>query len=434
MCAAAAHGIDRPHMNPYLAIIIGLLVGRYAVDLLTDILNVRHISDTLPPEFEDQYDSESYSKSQRYLRDTTRFGFVASSAGTLIVVAFVLLGGFNLADRVARSLLTGEIAAGLVFGGILLLLARLMNLPFSIYSTFVIEEKYGFNRTTPGTFALDLVKTTLLTALIGAPLFAAILWFFEKTGPNAWLYCWLTVIAIESVLLFVAPILIMPLFNKFTPLADGELKEAIETYAAAQGFHMQGVFTMDGSRRSGKSNAFFTGFGRLKRIVLFDTLIEKHTVPELLCIVAHEMGHYKEHHIPKAIARSIITTGITFYLMSLFIKNAGLFAAFQMEHLSIYGSLVFFGFLYAPIAVLTGIIENAISRKHEYQADAYAAQTTGDAQGMISALKRLSVDNLSNLTPHPMKVFLDYSHPPALKRIHAILERRTCSSPERSTD
>jgi len=407
-------------VNYYLIIIIAMLLGRYTIELVADLLNVRNLSDTLPPEFEGEYDAERYQRSQSYLKETTRFGLLVSTVGTTAVLAFVLLGGFNLVDGIARSANLSSIPTGLLFGGIVLLLSRLTNLPFSVYGTFVIEEKYGFNRTKPGTFVVDTLKTLVLTCLIGGPVFAAILWFFDVAGALAWVYCWVVVVVIEGFLLFLAPYVIMPLFNKFVPLEEGELKAAVEGYARTQQFEMKGVFKMDGSKRSAKSNAFFTGFGQSKRIVLYDTLIEKHSVPELVGIVAHEMGHYRRKHILKAIGRSVLTTGLTFFLMSLFIGNKLLFAAFGMDHVSIYASLVFFGFLYAPIAMLISLVEYAISRRHEYEADAFAVETCGAPDTMISALKRLSVDNLSNLTPHPLKVLLDYSHPPILDRMRAI--------------
>ena len=407
-------------MNIYLIIIITMLLGRYFIELVADLLNIHNLSEDLPQEFVETYDAEKYRQSQSYLKETTRFGFIVSTVGTAMILCFILFSGFNFIDSIARSAGFSPISTGLLFGGIALLLSQIISLPFSIYSTFVIEEKYGFNRTTPRTFAMDILKALILTCLIGGPIFASILWFFDAAGNLAWVYCWGVVVIIQGLLLFIAPYIIMPLFNKFTPLDPGELKSAIEEYAKAQKFEMRGVFKMDGSKRSSKSNAFFTSFGRSKRIVLYDTLIEKHSVPELVAIVAHEMGHYHHKHILKAIGRSVISAGLTFFLLSFFIRNELLFAAFGMEHLSIYASLVFFGFLYEPIAVIIGLLEHAISRKHEYEADAFAVKTCGNPEAMSSALKRLSADNLSNLTPHPLKVFLDYSHPPVLERIRRL--------------
>ena len=408
----------------YLVIVLAALVGRYLLSLVADVLNVRNIREELPEEFADCYDAERYRTSQRYLRETTRFGLVAETVGLAAVLLLILAGGFNAIDRMVRFPGYGPIVTGLLFVAVVVLIFRIVHLPFSIYDTFVIEEKYGFNKTTPRTFILDMVKALILAVVIGAPIFAAVLWLFGFAGRFAWLYCWAVVTVIQVLLVFLAPYVILPLFNKFEPLEDGELRTAIEGYAREQEFRMKGVYKMDGSKRSAKTNAFFTGFGKSRRIVLFDTLIEKHTVSELVAVVAHEMGHYKKNHVPWAIARATVNMGVTFFLMSLFINNEGLIRAFRMECASIYASLVFFGFLYAPISMVISVIESAVSRRQEYAADAFAATTTGDPASMISGLKKLSVDNLSNLTPHPLKVFVEYSHPPVLDRVKALRASR----------
>ncbi len=404
----------------FLIIILTILIGEYLLNLIVDTKNVRYLKTDLPEEFSGYYDREKYRKSQEYLKENTRFGLITDSIATPVTIAFILLGGFNLVDQFARSFHLGMIPTGLIFAGVLMLASQIVAIPFSIYSTFVIEEKYGFNKTTPRTFVLDILKAWVLTAVIGGILFSAVLWFFKEAGPWAWAYCWIAVTLFQIFLLFVAPVVIMPIFNKFTPLEDGELRAAIEEYAKKQDFKLKGVFTMDGSRRSTKSNAFFTGFGRFRRIVLFDTLIEKQTADELVSVLAHEMGHYKKKHILKSIVISILTTGLMFYILSIFMNNRELFAAFRMQHISIYASLFFFGFLYAPIEIVLSIFGNILSRRHEYEADGYAVATYRKPQSMITALKKLSVDNLSNLTPHPLKVFLTYSHPPVLERIRAI--------------
>jgi len=407
-------------MNSYLTVILLILIIHYLLDLVSDWLNVRHVSTELPEEFKDYYDAEKYRQSQNYLREGTRFGICVDTFQTLIIIVFVLVGGFNFVDRIAISLGQGPILTGLIFAGILIFANKILNLPFSLYDTFVIEEKYGFNKTTPKTYVLDSIKSLILTALIGGIVFAAVIWFFEKTGNLAWIYCWVAITLFQIFFMFIAPLVIMPIFNKFVLLEESELTTAIENYAKSQNFKMKGIFKMDGSKRSSKSNAFFTGFGHSRRIVLFDTLIERHSVNELVSILAHEMGHYKKKHIIRAIVRSVIVMGLTLFLLSLFIENEQLFAAFKMEHLSVYASLFFFGFLYTPIAMLIGLAENIISRKNEYEADAFAVETYGNADAMIAGLKKLSVDNLSNLTPHPFKVFISYSHPPVLERIKAI--------------
>ncbi len=407
-------------MNTYLLIILIIIVGDYLLDFIVETLNVKHVKTELPKEFEDYYDAEKYKKAQNYLKENTRFGIITATITTPITLAFILIGGFNYVDQISRGFQLSPIPTGLIFAGILMLASQILSIPFSVYSTFVIEEKYGFNLTTVKTFILDILKSWLLIALIGGIVFSIILWFFAKAGDLAWIYCWVVVVLVQLVLTFIAPVVIMPLFNKFFPLEDSELKTAIESYAKSQKFKLKGVFTMDASKRSSKSNAFFTGFGRLRRIVLFDTLIKKHTVDELVSVLAHEMGHYKKKHILKSILLSIITTGLMFFILSLFINNEGLFSAFKMAHTSIYASLFFFAFLYTPINLLISIFSKILSRKHEYEADLYASTTYGKSESMISALKKLTVDNLSNLTPHPLNVFLNYSHPPVLERIQAM--------------
>ncbi len=407
-------------MNIYLAIIVAAIAGRYLLESFADLLNLKHLHPDLPREFEGFYDAESYRRSQDYLRDTTRLGLISDSFNTVLILALILAGGFNFIDALARSLGFNTIVTGLIFAGILGLFLKLINLPFSIYDTFVIEEKYGFNKTTPKIFVLDLIKALILIAILGGSAFAIVLWFFQEVGEPAWIYCWITLTVLQVAIMFIAPYVILPLFNKYTPLEEGELKSRIEEYAESQNFKIKGVYKMDGSKRSSKSNAFFTGFGKSKRIVLFDTLIEKHTVDELVTVIAHEMGHYKKKHVPLAMARSIVKTGLMFFLLSLFIDNPGLFDAFGMEHMSIYAGFIFFGFLFTPVNMALSLFETALSRKHEYESDNYAVQTTGQPEVLINALKKLSVDNLGNLTPHPLKVTVSYSHPPVLDRIQAI--------------
>jgi len=407
-------------VNTYLVVVLCILVADYVRDLVVEFLNVRHLDPKLPPDFEDSYDADRYARSQDYLKVNTRFGQLISSITTPLMIIFILLGGFNLVDDFARSFNLGPIATGLIFSGLLLWGSSLLQIPISAYHTFVIEERFGFNRTSVKTFVTDLLKGWLLSAIIGVPVLAAILWFFGAAGSLAWLYCWGALTVFQLVIMFVAPVLIMPLFNKYEPLAQGDLRSSIETYAHAQDFKLKGVYRMDGSRRSSKSNAFFTGFGRFRRIVLFDTLIAQHSTEELTAVVAHEMGHYKKLHILKFMLVSMATTGLMFFLLSFFIENPGLFAAFKMESTSIYASLFFFGILYSPISSVISVAVNSLSRRHEFEADRYAVDTHGHPGAMVTALKKLSVDNLSNLTPHPLKVFLEYSHPPVIDRIRAI--------------
>jgi STE24 endopeptidase len=407
-------------MNPYLVFILAVLLIQYLLDLVVDILEIRSLDPVLPRAFRDIYDEEEYARSQEYKRVTTRFGQVRAGLSLSVTIIFILIGGFNFIDSFARQFALGLILTGLLFTGSVFLLSYLFSLPFSIYFTFVIEEQFGFNKTTVKTFIVDRIKGLLLSALLGVPLLAMLLWFFEATGELAWLYSWLGVSLFTFIVQFLAPVLIMPLFNKFTPLDDGELKEKITAYAQEQKFALEGIYTMDGSKRSTRLNAFFTGFGRFRRIVFFDTLMEKLDDDEIVVVLAHEMGHFKRKHIPKMMVASILQSGLMFFILSLFLKNELLFAAFGMEHISIYASLIFFLFLYSPISFLLSILSSIFSRKYEYESDAFAVQTTNLGGALISGLKKLSVHNLSNLTPHPLNVFLNYSHPPVLERIQAI--------------
>ena len=410
-------------MNIYLIVILCIILGKYFLDTIVDILNVKSAAVKLPSEFSGYYDEEKYSKSQRYLKERTYFGIIESSFFTFAAVCFIVLGGFNAVDNFARSFGKNTIVTALIFAGTLALIVQVFEVPFSFYRTFVIEERYGFNRTNLKTFFLDIIKTFVLTLIIGGVIFSLVVWFFMRLPDYAWIWCWAAVCVFELFLMFIAPVAIMPLFNKFIPLEDGILKDKISEYAKSQGIALKGIFKMDASRRSSKSNAFFTGFGRNKRIVLFDTLIEKHTVDELISVLAHEIGHYKKKHILKIFLMSVVTSGIMFFILSLFINNRGLFSAFKMEHLSVYASILFFGFLYTPVNMVFSIVTNIISRKYEYEADNYAVDTYRNPEAFITALKKLTVDNLSNLTPHPAKIFLYYDHPPVLERIKAIRGR-----------
>jgi len=407
-------------MNIYAIIILSAVILDFIVSLISDILNLRHLSPDLPETFKDIFDEDRYRKSQEYTRVTTRFGFLTSGFDLVITLIFWFAGGFNLLDQAILTWQLHPIWNGLLFIGILIFAKSILSLPFSIYSTFVIEERFGFNKTTLKTFVLDLVKGIALSLVIGGPLLAGILALFMYAGPIAWLYCWAVTTLFNLIIQFIAPTWIMPLFNKFTPLEEGELRKRILEYAKKVQYSLSGVFIIDGSKRSSKSNAFFTGFGKNKRIALFDTLIEKHTVPELVSVLAHEIGHYKKKHVITGMLISILHTGVLFFLLSLFFTQKGLFDAFYMTQISVYAGMLFFGMLYAPVEMILSILMHMLSRHHEFQADRFAIETTGDANAFINALKKLSAHNLSNLTPHPFHVFLNYSHPPVLQRIQTM--------------
>jgi STE24 endopeptidase len=398
-------------------IILTTLIGSYLIDNIADFLNLKNLNQPLPKEFNSHYDNQKYIKSQDYLKANTKFGFITSSVDLAVMLLFWFSGGFQILDSFVRSFQFSSIVSGLFFTGILLFLKLLISLPFNIYSTFVIEEKFGFNKTTPLLFFTDLMKSIVLFAVLGGILLSLILGVLEFGGQFAWVMCWTISAVFLLVVQYIVPTWIMPLFNKFIPLEKGPLKNAILNYAKSIEFSLSDIFIMDGSKRSSKSNAFFTGFGKNKRIVLFDTLIKEQTIEELVSVLAHEIGHFKKKHILKRIILSMFQMGFVFYLISLFISHKGLFHAFFMQEVSIYAGLIFFGMLYSPIDLFISILLQISSRKDEYEADRFAVETIKDNRPLISALKKLSAHNLSNLTPHPFYVFLNYSHPPVLERI-----------------
>ncbi|MFU8813509.1 MAG: M48 family metallopeptidase [Balneolaceae bacterium] len=407
-----------------MAWIIGIILGAILIDAILDMtasrLNLKALSKELPDEFEGVYDEETYARSQEYTRTRTRFGFLTGTFDLALLLGFWFAGGFQWLDLWARGFEFGPVGTGLIFIGVLVLAKTVLSIPFSVYSTFVIEERFGFNKTDARTFVSDRLKGILLSVVIGAPVLAGIIAFFEYGGSWAWVYAWGAVTAFSLAMQYIAPTWIMPLFNKFEPLEEGALRTAIEAYAEKVDFPLQGIYVIDGSRRSSKSNAFFTGFGKNKRIALYDTLIENHTTEELVAVLAHEIGHYKKKHIQKGMAISILHTGVMFALLSVFLQFPALYEAFFVEQMSVYAGLLFFGLLYSPVETVLGIAMQKMSRTHEYQADRFAADTVGNREWMVDVLKKLSKDNLSNLTPHPFYVFLNYSHPPVLKRIRAI--------------
>jgi len=407
-------------MNPFLVTILIAIILEFVINMVASLLNLKALKLEVPAALRGIYNPDEYRNSQQYTSTVTRFAFVTSSFRLALLLAFWFGGGFNYLDQIIRSWGFVPIVNGLLYIEILLLAYSLITLPLSIYATFVIEEQFGFNRTTPVTFIKDRLKGLALTLLLGTPLLAIVLTLFEYAGYYAWLYCWAAITVFFLGLQFVTPTWIMPLFNKFTPMEPGELKESILQYAFSVKFPVKNVLVMDGSKRSSKSNAFFTGFGRNKRIALFDTLIEKYSVSELVAVLAHEIGHYKKKHILQGTIISIMHAGVILFLLSIFIGSPDLYEAFYMEEPSIYSGLIFFSLLYPPVELILSIFLQAMSRKNEYQADHFAVATTDEPETMANALKKLSADHLSNLTPHPFYVFLNYSHPPLLQRLEAL--------------
>ncbi len=408
-------------MNFYLVIIVTALTVEFLVNRVTGMLNIKSLSSALPEEFKNIYDEEKYSSSQSYTRTNEKFDMAADTFSYVIIICMIVFGFFNIIDVWVRNFgFQSEVINGLLFFGLFILIQDIISSPFSLYKIFVIEEKYGFNKMNLSTYFLDKLKSLLRMVLLGGPLLSLILYFFETFDNTAWLYAWCIVSGFILILQPLFTTFIAPLFNTFTPLEKGELRSAIESYAKNVDFPISRIDVMDGSKRTSHSNAYFSGIGKRKRIALFDTLLEKQTSQEILAIVAHEVGHFKKKHIQQGILISILNSGIMFYLISVFMKNQILFEAFQMNQISVYGSLIFFQILFSPLSTIISVFANALSRRNEFEADEYSAKTTGEPENLISGLKKLTVENLGNLTPHPLNVFLNFSHPPVLERIRAL--------------
>ncbi len=413
-------------METYLPLVLIILISHFLTETAVEVLNLRTAKTNPPDKLSDIYPATVYAASVDYLSTKTRFDLLQSSVSFPLILAFIFLGGFYQLYALVETLQWSPIPTGLLYAATLLLAHLILGLPANLYKTFVIEERFGFNKTTPRLFFTDLLKSLLIGALLGALTLSGLIWFFTHAGPFAWMIAWAAMSALQLFLVYAAPAWIMPLFNTYSPLKDGELRTAIERYASEQEFHLNGIFIMDGSKRSSKSNAFFTGFGKAKRIVLYDTLIERHPTSELVAILAHEMGHYKHRHIHSMIASSLVLTGLMLGILSVFLNDPAMYTAFgfpldtPQDALPITCGLIFFGFLYTPLSIFFGVLGNVRSRKHEYQADAWASRTTGGPKPLIAALKRLSADNLSYLSPHPLKVFLEFSHPTLLQRIQRL--------------
>jgi len=403
-------------------LILSFIIGAWALETWVGKLNLKNLGQPVPVEFENVIDSSNYTKSQAYTRRNEQLSFFSSFTNLIAVILCIFLGVFNTFNEWATALASGEILQGLTFLAIVSVASMVLSLPFSIYKTFVIEEKFGFNRTTPKLFIADRMKGILLSVVIGAPLAAGVIWFFHAFPTFGWLIAWGFATAFIFGVQYIAPNWIMPLFNKFTPLEEGELRAAIEEFATKNGFHISGIYIIDGSKRSNKANAFFTGFGKQKRIALFDTLVNSMSTEEIVGVLAHEIGHCKLNHIKRMFITSIITTGITFWALSLVLEYQPLYAVFHVEHMTIAVGFVLFNFLYTPLSLIMTVFASYQSRRYEFEADAFAAKTTGTTQSLSSALVKLSVNSLSNLTPHPAYVLLHYSHPPVVARLKALEE------------
>jgi len=400
-------------------IIVTIVISDFIFDRVLDYLNSKYWSNVLPEELKGIYDAEKYMKSQNYEKTNHRFSLITSSFSFVLMLGMLLFGGFAFVDRIARSLSGNNILIALLFFGIIGFAFDLISLPFQIYSQFVIEEKFGFNKTTYKTFIFDKIKTYLLAAIIGGGLFALIIFIYENTGEYFWIITWAVITAFAIFINMFYSTLIVPLFNKQKPLEEGALKNAINEFSVKVGFKLSNIYVIDGSKRSAKANAYFSGLGAKKRIVLYDTLIQNHTVEELVAVLAHEIGHYKKKHTLQGLLMGIVQSGLLLYILSLFIGNPVLSEALGAKQGSFHMGITAFGMLYGPFSLVLGLFMNALSRHNEYQADRFAAEKY-NAKSLKDALIKLSVDNLSNLRPHPVYVKFHYSHPPLLQRLKAL--------------
>jgi STE24 endopeptidase len=407
------------HYNAPFILIMSIIVFNYILERILSLLNTGHYDKELPEEVRDVYDKEQYDKSQQYKKVNERFSLLTSTISFILIITILLFHIFGYIDQVVRSVTSNPILVALLFFSVIMLASDIINTPLALYDTFVIEEKFGFNKTTLKTYFTDKLKGWLIAAVLGGGMTALIIWFYLLTREHFWIYAWIAVSCIMVFITMFYSTLIVPLFNKQTPLEEGELRTAINEFCRKVGFKLDNVFVIDGSRRSTKSNAYFTGLGPKKRIVLYDTLIEDLSIKEIVAVLAHEIGHYKKKHTLINIPLGILQTGITLYVFSLFTVNPMLSWALGAKVHSIHMVILAFGIIYSPISTVVGLALNYLSRSFEYQADRFVKQNY-QPKYLITALKKLSSKNLSNLTPHPVYVFFHYSHPTLLQRIKAL--------------
>ena len=402
-----------------LYIILGILFFDFVFEQLLDFFNLKSSKTDLPDNISAFYNRTEYMKSIDYHKTLTKFSFYTSTFSLILTLLMFAFGWFGSIDEWLRSYFTNDITLALSYFALLFVVSDMLNLPFQLYSTFVIEERYGFNKTTYRTFFLDKIKGYVLSLVIGGVLIGTLLYLITQLGEHFWMYFWgIAGLFILLVNMFYTS-LILPLFNKLTPLEAGELKTAIQHYSQKVNFPLDNIFVIDGSKRSNKANAFFSGIGKKKKIVLYDTLINNHTTDELVAILAHEVGHFKKKHIVQGFIMSILQMGVMLFILSKMVFNEQLSFAMGADQLGIHLNLIAFAILYTPISKVLGTIGNVISRKNEFEADNYASSTYS-GESLKAALKKLSVDNLSNLYPHKAYVFFNYSHPPLLQRLAAI--------------
>lgn len=399
--------------------ILSAVVVVYFIHLIADLLNRSRLRLRVPEAFQDIITEEDYNRQREYLRDRMTFGMALSLLTVSASVALALSGAFGWLDSTIRVWQLSEFCTSLTYFGVLYLGNTIAMVPFSAYSTFVIEERYGFNRTTARTFFLDLIKQLVLGAVIGGAVVSVVLWLFSAAGPSAWLYCWAVIALLQLLLTYIAPVVIFPLFNTYSPLPDGELRAAIEEYASKVNFPFEDIYVCDASKRSSKGNAFFVGFGKLRRIALYDTLIEELSIEEIVAIFAHEVGHCRRRHVPALSALSTGLLGLQLWIFSSALQMPWLTEAFGFSQHSLHAAIIAFGYLYVPLAAMLSSVSLWLSRVFEFQADAFAAETAS-ADALASALKTLGKQNYAHLSPHPLAVALEQSHPPLKQRIETL--------------
>jgi STE24 endopeptidase len=391
--------------------VTGFLLERYL-----EYLNAGMRSEILPEKLRGICDEVEYRKTQLYEKDNLKLSFWSSSFNLAIMIVMIVAGGFAILDNFSRSLSNKNVVIALIFFGIIGFASEIINMPFSWYDTFVIEKKYEFNTMTIRTFITDHLKSWFIVLLVGIPVLGLITWIYYKTGKGFWLYAWGLITAFSIFINFFYSEWIVPLFNKQTPLIESPLRKKIEAFAEKCGFRLKNIYVIDGSKRSTKANAYFSGFGSKKRIVLYDTLIKDMSDEEIIAVLAHEIGHYKKKHVLKSLIFSVILTGLMLFLFSLVVDSPLLSKAMGAEIPSFHLGLIVFGILYSPLSLLIGLITNYFSRKNEFEADKFVHDNYEPAQ-LAKALKKLAVKNLSNMIPHPAYVFFHYSHPPLLARL-----------------
>ena len=402
-----------------LYLLLVIVIIDFLLERILGYLNDKSSKSPVPQELAGVYDDAQYEKSQEYQRVTGRFGNLTAACSFLLTISALYFGWFGWLDDAIRAYSPFDLLSTVMFFGIIYIASDLLSIPFSLYATFVIEERFGFNKTTLKTFILDKIKGYILTIIVGGLLLAALLVLIAMMGQNFWIYFWVIVTVFILFLNVFYTSWILPLFNKLKPIEDGELKTSIEAFSQKVGFPLSNIFVMDGSKRSSKGNAFFSGLGKRKKVVLYDTLIAQHTTEELTAVFAHEVGHFKKKHIILSTVLSVLQIGIMLFLLSRMIFTSEVSYAMGGQVSTIHLNMLAFAILYSPLSRILGIFMNVLSRKNEYEADEYAVKNYR-RQPLIDGLKKMSSDHLSNLTPHPAYVFVNYSHPPLLQRVQAM--------------